>query len=1721
MAESELAQLQLPTGGPLPTQVDAETNLLLVPMTMTQRMRHFPEEVYDTTAESHLARFVHVLLGDAGAGQLRKALLRSRLQQTINGTHFYALDKFYGALFDFRRSINELLSVNPQNEMTNDWQAEHRKDASYRSRIQQFARAITHGATPTGMELVAEAVFAVDCDVYESYIQADANHRTYAEIEADYVDYLGMEGESYASLEGEGLPVLAGNERRVFTVRPKREITMAESYDLLRVLNKLKPADARVEIDWHGVTTTVPLSLNGIASDSEYWEVVSLVPDPNGPPVEPPGPPFSKHQGEKWTYNGDVLGTAAFSLAPSPSYEFHPYMTPGTTGGSSGYYHPGVTTVGGRHFAYISDQPRASEILRRGGVLYYQPTIGNFVSNANVALVNGTYGTPLYQEYVGSLNPVPVISPVQRIRFGDGSHQDYPPADTILPLMSILAGRIVSDGILVSGPYGGYRPNLVQTITTASGTYTYDWTAFFRAFVYLLIDFIPMELVLLWMRDNVVDPMEFTASRRFWVSPARHQADTTAEYVEVTLNEAKLINHVVFETSRYPHVASVEYFDTVAGAWATAYIRPTSDSLPAFHGQHSRAIAVHSAYGKSAGHYEHPHSVTGHWVQHDVKFSRVTTDRIRIKLVRGPGTPPYEYLPWGRHYNQVQVPIPYSLAVRKATVGYRIDSYDDLLPFKNPDPIAKATNFVGQAIRFAGRHQAADGLLLNPQEAWRSEPQPFNYAVVNLFLDTRDGEGEPSTIDRFYLNPTHPGCHITIYWSLYDDGEPDYEAEDGGASFFEDVTWYPLPRDYVAQKGYIHLPPTRARWFKFEFTNLVAEPYEVFVPIKRNVRIFPVSVVEATKQIASGVGNEGRPAGVSAAITQEPAYTYSDAVEVLAAESQTFKEDSPTSAFYVRDPNGHMTLREQSWTYGFQPYTQGNSAPRFSRFDRHVYQEVELYHTGKVGYFCGLTELVVYRLDFDADDDTEIYTDDFDDFLNLEPGFTWTFNPGGLTSGEDDSVETTSRVMHSLHNVRAVQFATSQSDPVQMIADDEFQDPILGESDWSDTDEWHKTGDATLLYNANETTVTIVRYAETPTTAIVHTPGLPQPIPKPVLAELELTVEDEEAALLTWGGIESGLHIHSVAGRVHAAARVVVETELTSPLVLQIMDDDDNVLAEKSMTGRSGERLEWYVGWSIPDPTPASQAIRVRLIQEGKSDDRWRVDTLSLFDDGVVWEFSVNGGSDWYPAFDIRNNVYGILTFPAPGNALVYRVRGVRPHVSVSGIRIRPHYLGVHNARQQGTHRGPNVSTFDHDPPIQLDPWWTQWSKPIPRSWFYAYRGLPQLPVAGAANPTQFARYYARPAEDNIAGLTDEVTVAVTQGRGGLEELGFFAPVSDSASRSGSTFFRTAGDSAPATDELVHSIVPDEGTVVDVPVHLLGEEYEEPEGGPYYMTIVTHGPTEDAMFDWEIEFDPTLLDIDDPRQGWVINPDDGNTLALTPAGPDLLSILDYTALAGYDLEDIGTLLGIPGLASGDILVTHDSGATFELLYSDAINITSGEAVVEPPFIPDPDSGTFETNLGSWITRAGFTTTDLARSNDQARTGSWSARLTSTVDTAADGGMFMELPRPDTDPDPVPWNPGDFGTQVKIRTWLRTASPHVTGYLVTALWFDEDFVQVPGAGASESIPTVLVDTWQRSQIYDNAPPTAAYLYMQVYAYCDGSTPAGETVYVDDVQTKTNL
>lgn len=193
---------QRPGYTPLGVGVEEATGLLIPPQTVQQRLRHFPEEVYDTSPSSHIYRLVAAMVGDSGAGQLKKRLIMQRLASTLQGTHFFDLDHFYGALLGIGRTVGEQLHSDPYIEpLTSDvWQGISDRDGSYRSRIEQFAAAIQFGPSAIGMELIAEALLGIDVEIAESFEWADSLAQSYSQVEA-VGTYADLEAFSYGELE--------------------------------------------------------------------------------------------------------------------------------------------------------------------------------------------------------------------------------------------------------------------------------------------------------------------------------------------------------------------------------------------------------------------------------------------------------------------------------------------------------------------------------------------------------------------------------------------------------------------------------------------------------------------------------------------------------------------------------------------------------------------------------------------------------------------------------------------------------------------------------------------------------------------------------------------------------------------------------------------------------------------------------------------------------------------------------------------------------------------------------------------------------------------------------------------------------------------------------------------------------------------------------------------------------------------------------------------------------------------------------------------------------------------------------------------------------------------------------------------------------------------------------------------------------------------------------
>lgn len=339
---------------PQSTSLSTGTGMLVTDTTVAEQMGNFPGELYDLRPSSHLMRLMQVLLGDSGAGQLRKRLLQAQISAlSTSGAKFFDLDRFYGPIFSGVRTAAEQLPINPMETSSatpTEWDQIEAADASYRDRMTALAMAIAMGGTVPGLQAAAAAVTGADCEVYESWsmIESAANPgasgHTWAQMEG--VSWSAYEGQAWGALEGVSFYGRSGSlTRSEALVRIYKDYDASDAgraerasdeWALVRVLQRLKPAGLMVTIDSQGESSYAPRPIAAVASDSTHWEIASFVTPQPTPGASPyplsygqqaegladtdrrvlPVPPMSTRIGDVWSYGTEVPSCRSYTVQP-------------------------------------------------------------------------------------------------------------------------------------------------------------------------------------------------------------------------------------------------------------------------------------------------------------------------------------------------------------------------------------------------------------------------------------------------------------------------------------------------------------------------------------------------------------------------------------------------------------------------------------------------------------------------------------------------------------------------------------------------------------------------------------------------------------------------------------------------------------------------------------------------------------------------------------------------------------------------------------------------------------------------------------------------------------------------------------------------------------------------------------------------------------------------------------------------------------------------------------------------------------------------------------------------------------------------------------------------------------------------------------------------------------------------------------------------------------
>lgn len=211
-AIDDLMTLQASTSDPESDIVEIVSDPLLPDRAVIDRLGNMDPELYDLSESSHLMRLLKVLLGGAGAGGLRKQIAVARLQNSFRGMHFLDLDRFYGALFGIKRTRAELMPdfgtigrpavFDPYVDAAGSdvWDDVHSRDASYRDRLIKFAKSLPLGGTYVGIRAAVEALLSVECEVYESWTWVDEQNAAATQPPILVYTYTAL-GQSYPTWE--------------------------------------------------------------------------------------------------------------------------------------------------------------------------------------------------------------------------------------------------------------------------------------------------------------------------------------------------------------------------------------------------------------------------------------------------------------------------------------------------------------------------------------------------------------------------------------------------------------------------------------------------------------------------------------------------------------------------------------------------------------------------------------------------------------------------------------------------------------------------------------------------------------------------------------------------------------------------------------------------------------------------------------------------------------------------------------------------------------------------------------------------------------------------------------------------------------------------------------------------------------------------------------------------------------------------------------------------------------------------------------------------------------------------------------------------------------------------------------------------------------------------------------------------------------------------------
>jgi hypothetical protein len=551
----------------------------------------------------------------------------------------------------------------------------------------------------------------------------------------------------------------------------------------------------------------------------------------------------------------------------------------------------------------------------------------------------------------------------------------------------------------------------------------------------------------------------------------------------------------------------------------------------------------------------------------------------------------------------------------------------------------------------------AMGLGTVVPEQFSLVPETYTYNTPGVGLE------QPNIFLRF---------HPSYYGRLTDNGL-SWGFMGAILEPWDGMIWAPIGQ-YAFTRGTIDFDEVRARFLKLEISNLVIEPYDSFTVKARAVKRVVDKPVQPTGRSVT--------AGSQSVVNTIAAPRYPDAIDV--GPSPVNNGQSPTAALVVKDSAQRATIGANAG-YGFAlaSWQVAATMPLKQEVGLHYYQNVIVEPKARTAYFCGFQEIRARRRNLRDMGDTPVYFDTLLTADNIDTSqLTMNLEPGQAFTNEapTNSVLPSPQVIQSLPfyswtAVDALQIATQQTGPVQIIPDDEFTSPDLPGASFASQSAWHYSGDAAIIWDAKVGGPRVTRDPE-PLSAIAIQDT---PIVHPPVSPVTDSITDEGSRNVGYGesgGISSPFVAVSPYGTLYLGARVFCDKEIGDDLFLRLYGaDGTTVLAEQQFRPATNVSTEVFLNYSLGSNATLESSVQVRLEQNGPNVSSWVMQALSAFDSSVIFEVSNDGGLTWMPCNDVRNLHYGVVDFPTAGSALVWRMTAFRYNYVLDAVKIRPWYF--------------------------------------------------------------------------------------------------------------------------------------------------------------------------------------------------------------------------------------------------------------------------------------------------------------------------------------------------------------------------------------------------------------------------------------------------------------